>query len=70
LAARGSSTKAVDATCVKRFAYRTEQCYVRSAEQFIHFPKGADGWRHPKDLGAPEVEAFLSHRALDKHVSA
>jgi hypothetical protein len=37
----------------KRCAYSIEQCYVRSAEQFIRFPKGPDGFRHPNTLGAP-----------------
>ena len=28
------------------------------------------GKRHPKDMGAAEVEAFLSHLAVERHVSA
>jgi integron integrase len=26
--------------------------------------------RHPKDMGAPEIEAFLSHLAVQRHVAA
>jgi hypothetical protein len=55
---------------VRRFAYRTEPCYLRRAEQFIRFHTGPDGFRHPKDLGAAEVEQFLTHLAVHRHVSA
>jgi integron integrase len=33
---------------------------------YIHF----HGLQHPKDLGAPHIEAFLSHLAVEKSVSA
>jgi integron integrase len=55
---------------VKRFAYRTEQCYLRWIEQYIRFHKRPEGFRHPKDLGAAEVEQFLTHLAVQRHVSA
>jgi site-specific recombinase XerD len=55
---------------VKRFALRTEQCYVRWIEQFIRFHKTAEGFRHPATLGAAEVEQFLTHLAIERHVSA
>jgi len=45
---------------VRHYSYDTEQSYVRWVEQFVRFTKGPDGWRHPKDLGVPEVEAFLT----------
>ena len=28
------------------------------------------GWRHPKDMGEPEVRAFLTHLAVERNVSA
>ena len=55
---------------VKRFSLATEECYVRWVEKFVRFHKRPDGWRHPKDMGAPEVEAFLTHLAIDGHVAA
>jgi gluconolactonase len=50
----------------KHFSYRTEQVYVYWIERFIRY----HGIRHPDTMGAPEVEAFLTHLAVDGHVSA
>jgi len=50
----------------KHFARRTEKVYVDWARRFIVF----HGKRHPRELGAAEVEAFLSHLALTRQVSA
>ena len=50
----------------KHFSYRTEQCYVYWAERFIRH----HGIRHPDTMGEPEVEAFLTHLAVDGRVSA
>lgn len=55
---------------VKHYAYRTEQCYLRWIEQYVRFCKAAGGFRHPALLGAAEVEAFLTHLAVQRHVSA
>ena len=51
---------------VKHYALRTEKTYVDWIKRFIVF----HGKRHPRDMGAREVEAFLSHLAVDRHVSA
>lgn len=51
---------------VKHYSLRTEQTYVGWIRRFILF----HGKRHPRDMGAPEVEAFLSHLAVDRTVSA
>ena len=51
---------------VKHYSIRTEQAYVDWIRRFIrHFGK-----RHPKDMGAEEVAAFLSHLAVAGRVSA
>ena len=50
---------------VRRYSLRTEDAYVDWVRRFILF----HGKRHPKELGAPEVQAFLSHLAVDRHVS-
>ena len=47
-------------------SYRTEQAYVDWIRRFILF----HGKRHPQDLGAREVGDFLSHLAVERHVSA
>ena len=51
---------------VKHYSIRTEQAYVDWIKRFIiHFDK-----RHPRDLGAAEVEAFLTHLAVEGRVAA
>lgn len=55
---------------VKRYAYRTELCYLRWIEQYIRFHKTDEGFQHPALLGAAEVERFLTHLAVERHVSA
>jgi len=48
------------------YSIRTEQVYVDWARRFIlHHSK-----RHPRDMGAAEVETFLSHLAVQRNVSA
>jgi len=56
----------VDRLRVKHYSMRTEKSYVDWIKRFIWF----HGKRHPKEMGAPEVEAFLSHLAVDRSVSA
>ncbi len=51
---------------VKHYSLRTEQTYVQWIRRFILF----HGKRHPRDMGAPEVEAFLSNLATEKNVAA
>lgn len=48
------------------YSYRTERQYLFWIRRFILF----SGKRHPASLGAAEVEAFLSHFAVDRNVSA
>jgi integron integrase len=54
----------------RRYAWRTEECYVGWIERYIRFHKTTDGFRHPAALGAAEVEAFLTDLAVHGHVSA
>ena len=51
---------------VKHYSLRTEKSYVDWIKRFIWF----HGKRHPKEMGAKEVEAFLSHLAVKRSVSA
>jgi integron integrase len=50
---------------VRHYSLRTEDSYVDWVRRFILF----HGKRHPRDMGAPEVQAFLSHLAVDRRVS-
>jgi integron integrase len=51
---------------LKHYSYRTETTYCEWVRRFILF----HGKRHPRDLGPAEVTAFLSHLAVEGHVSA
>jgi len=55
-----------DALRRRHYSHRTEQSYVHWIKRFIFFSDK----RHPKDLGAPEVTAFLTHLARDRDVAA
>jgi hypothetical protein len=45
-----------DAIRLKHYSIRTEQAYVAWIKRYIFF----HGKRHPAEMGAPEVEAFLT----------
>lgn len=51
---------------VKHYSIRTEHSYVDWIRRFILFHSK----RHPSELGAPEVEAFLTHLAVNRNVAA
>ena len=51
---------------VKHYSIRTETQYVQWIRRFILF----HGKKHPRDMGAPEVEAFLTHLAVEGNVAA
>jgi len=55
---------------VQHLSLGTEKTYLAWIEQFIRFHRTPAGWKHPKDMAAPEVEAFLTHLALKRRVSA
>jgi integron integrase len=50
----------------KHYSLRTEQSYLHWIKRFILF----HGKRHPRDMGAPEVEAFLTALAVESKVAA
>src|ERR1041385_2844480 len=51
---------------VKHYALRTEEVYVLWIKRYIFFHQK----RHPREMGAPEVQAFLSDLAVNQKVSA
>ncbi len=59
--------EAVQST-IRRLHYspRTEEAYLHWIRAFIRF----HGGRHPRDMGAPEMTAFLNHLAVQRRVSA
>ncbi len=51
---------------LKHYSIRTEQAYLGWIRRFILFHNK----RHPKDMGKPEVEAFLTHLAIRENIAA
>jgi len=51
---------------LKHYSLRTEEAYVDWIRRFILFQHK----RHPRDRGAAEVEAFLTHLAVAGKVAA
>lgn len=51
---------------LKHYSIRTEQAYADWIKRFILF----FGKRHPRDLGAADVEKFLTHLAVEGKVAA
>jgi integron integrase len=52
---------------LRHLSKRTEESYVRNIRCFIEFHGGR---RHPRDLGAEDIRAFLSHLASARDVAA
>jgi hypothetical protein len=50
----------------KGYSLRTEQSYAHWIRRFILF----NGKRHPQEMGAQEVEAFLTSLAVEHNVAA
>ena len=55
-----------DAIRLKHYSYSTEKTYVHWAKRYILYHNK----RHPAEMGAAEIEAFLTHLAKDESVSA
>lgn len=51
---------------LKHYSIRTEQAYLSWIRRFILFHHK----RHPAEMGTPEIEAFLTHLAVDQKVAA
>lgn len=50
---------------VKHYSLSTERTYIAWARKFVAW----SGRRHPRTMGAAEVEAYLTHLAVDQGVS-
>ncbi len=51
---------------VKHYSIRTETQYLQWVKRFILFHKK----RHPKEMGSHEIEAYLTHLAVEGNVAA
>ena len=51
---------------VRHYSIRTEEAYHDWVRRFILF----HGKRHPQEMGAAEINQFLTHLAVDGHVAA
>ncbi|MCH7549095.1 MAG: phage integrase N-terminal SAM-like domain-containing protein [Candidatus Krumholzibacteriota bacterium] len=51
---------------LKHYSMSTEKTYVHSIKRYILFHNK----RHPKDMGAREVQAYLTYLAVNQHVAA
>ncbi|HEY2465051.1 MAG TPA: integron integrase [Steroidobacteraceae bacterium] len=63
---RGLFEVAVERMRTRHFAYRTEKAYLHWIRRYVKFHKR----KHPREMGAAEIESFLSHLAVESHVSA
>src|SRR5262245_43893268 len=51
---------------LRHLSRRTETAYLGWIRRFVEFNRR----RHPRELGKADVEAFLTHLAVDRRVSA
>jgi len=55
-----------DAIRTRHYSIRTEEVYLQWIRRYIFFHNK----RHPRDMGEQEITDFLTHLAVEKHVSA
>ena len=56
---------------VAHLSIRTERAYVQWIERFLRFHHDQAGrWRHPDEMDSRDVNAFLTHLAVERHVAA
>ena len=55
-----------DRAAVRRFSHRTVQAYARWVVEYVRF----HGMRHPAKLPETAVRDYLTHLAVDRHVTA
>ena len=50
----------------KHYSIRTEQAYLHWVKASVRF----HGMKHPANMGAPQVESFLTYLSVERHVSS
>jgi integron integrase len=58
-----------DVAARRRLARSTIECYESWIREFLRFCRDGDRWRHPRELGAAEVEAYLNHLVRRRRVA-
>ena len=58
--------RVIEVLRLHHYSLRTEEAYVGWIRRFLAFHPG----RHPRDMGSPEMTAFLSRLASQDHVAA
>jgi site-specific recombinase XerD len=51
---------------LKHYSYRTEQTYIGWIERYLLYHSK----KHPREMGEPEIQDFLTHLAIDGQVAA
>jgi integron integrase len=51
---------------LKNYSIRTEKAYTDWYQRFVRF----HGLKHPREMGTPEIEKFLTRLVMEKNVSA
>lgn len=68
------SIRLLDQVCERirylHYSLQTEKAYLYWVRFFIRWHGRSGTMRHPRDMGAAEVEAFLTMLANERHVSA
>jgi len=59
-------TQVREALRTRHYSYRTEKSYIQWIRRYILFHHK----RHPREMGLPEIESFLTHLAVEEHVAA
>ncbi|MFT0787893.1 site-specific integrase, partial [Synechococcus sp. H55.10] len=54
-----------DALRVKHYSYQTEKFYLQIRRYILFHNK-----RHPKEMGGEQINAFLTHLAVEERVAA
>jgi integron integrase len=55
-----------EALRLKHYSIHTEAAYLNWIKRFILFHHK----RHPQEMGGPEIQAFLTHLAVNEHIAA
>jgi len=51
---------------LRQYSHRTEETYVKWVREYILYHNK----RHPKEMGAPEIQAFITHLVVERKASA
>jgi site-specific recombinase XerD len=54
-----------EALRIRRYSLKTERAYIHWVKRYLRFHR----MRHPREMGANEVTAFLNHLANDRSVA-